>query len=81
MELIGVIIGYFDIEVNKYDVDIGFNYYEVIRNGEVFYFNNYCSRVSYVDDMGSRRLFIFYKKWCVLIVNVCFMLKFIEKGS
>ena len=62
MELTGAITGYFDIEVNKHDVDIGFNYYEVTRNGEVFHLNNYRSRASYADDMGSRRLLAPHKK-------------------
>ena len=81
MELTGAITGYFDIEVNKHDVDIGFNYYEVTRNGEVFHLNNYRSRASYADDMGSRRLLAPHKKRRVPIVNARFTSKLIEKGS
>ena len=81
MELTGAITGYFDIEVNKHDVDIGFNYYEVTRDGEVFHLNNYRSRASYADDMGSRRLLTPHKKRRVPIVNARFTSKLIEKGS
>lgn len=59
MELIGLIIGFFDIVVNKWDVDIGFNYYYILLDGRVFYLNNYCSCVSYVDSNESRKLLEF----------------------
>ena len=81
MELTGSITGYFDIEVNKLDVDIGFNYYEVTAAGEVFHLNNYRSRASYAEDMSTRRLFTPNVKRRVPIVNARFTSKLIKKGS
>ena len=81
MELTGAISGFFDISVNKKDVDIGFNYYEVTAEGEVFHLNNYRSRASYADDMGERRLLIPNKKRRIPIVNARFTSKLIKKGS
>ncbi|WP_394225393.1 CocE/NonD family hydrolase [Pseudoalteromonas spongiae] len=81
MELTGAISGFFDISVNKKDVDIGFNYYEVTTEGEVFHLNNYRSRASYADDMGERRLLMPNKKRRVPIVNARFTSKLIKKGS
>ncbi|WP_299074101.1 CocE/NonD family hydrolase [uncultured Paraglaciecola sp.] len=81
MELSGAITGFFDIAINKRDVDIGFNYYEVTTNGDVFHLNNYRSRASYADDMSNRRLLIPNEKRRVPIVNARFTSKLIKKGS
>ncbi|WP_371373400.1 CocE/NonD family hydrolase [Thalassotalea aquiviva] len=81
MELTGSITGFFDIGINKKDVDIGFNYFEVTANGEVFHLNNYRSRASYADDMGKRHLLIPNEKRRVPIVNARFTSKLIKKGS
>lgn len=81
MELTGAISGFFDIEVNKRDVDIGFNYYEITADGQVFHLNNYRSRASYADDMATRRLLTPNEKRRVPIVNARFTSKLIKKGS
>ena len=81
MELTGTITGFFDIEINKKDVDIGFNYYEVTAEGDVFHLNNYRSRASYADDMSKRRLLTPNEKRRVPIVNARFTSKLIKKGS
>lgn len=81
MELTGAISGFFDIEVNKKDVDIGFNYYEITADGQVFHLNNYRSRASYADDMATRRLLTPNQKRRVPIVNARFTSKLIKKGS
>lgn len=81
MELTGAISGYFDISTNKKDVDIGFNYYEVTAEGDVFHLNNYRSRASYADDMSQRRLLKPNIKRRVPIVNARFTSKLIRKGS
>lgn len=81
MELTGAISGFFDIAVNKKDVDIGFNYFEVTAEGEVFHLNNYRSRASYADDMSKRRLLTPNVKRRVPIVNARFTSKLIKKGS
>jgi uncharacterized protein len=81
MELSGSITGFFDIAINKKDVDIGFNYYEITASGEVFHLNNYRSRASYADDMGHRHLLFANEKRRVPIVNARFTAKLIKKGS
>ncbi|MDT0604746.1 CocE/NonD family hydrolase [Thalassotalea castellviae] len=81
MELTGAISGFFDIAVNKKDVDIGFNFYEVTADGNAFHLNNYRSRASYADDMSTRRLLTPNVKRRVPIVNARFTSKLIEKGS
>jgi putative CocE/NonD family hydrolase len=81
MELTGAISGFFDIAVNKKDVDIGFNFYEVTADGNAFHLNNYRSRASYADDMSTRRLLTLNVKRRVPIVNARFTSKLIEKGS
>jgi uncharacterized protein len=81
MELTGSITGFFDIAINKKDVDIGFNYYEITASGEVFHLNNYRSRASYADDIGQRRLLLANEKRRVPIVNARFTSKLIKKGS
>lgn len=81
MELTGAISGFFDIAINKKDVDIGFNFYEVTAEGQAFHLNNYRSRVSYADDMSKRRLLTPNVKRRVPIVNARFTSKLIKKGS
>ncbi len=81
MELTGSITGFFDIAINKKDVDIGFNYYEVTSEGEVFHLNNYRSRASYADDNSKRRLLVPNEIRRVPIVNARFTSKLIKKGS
>ena len=53
-ELAGSITGNFEISVNKKDVDIGYNFYEIDKDGNVFHFNTYYSRASFANDMGKR---------------------------
>lgn len=81
MELTGAISGFFDIAINKRDVDIGFNLYEIAAGGSIFHLNNYRSRVSYADSMSERRLLTPHKKRRVPIVNARFTSKLIKKGS
>ena len=81
MELTGSITGFFDIATNKKDVDIGFNFYEITAEGEVFHLNNYRSRASYADDMSKRRLLVPNEKRRVPIVNARFTSKLVKKGS
>ncbi|MFC3093619.1 CocE/NonD family hydrolase [Alteromonas sediminis] len=81
MELTGAITGFFDISINKKDVDLGFNYYEVTADGEVFHLNTYRSRASYADDISKRRLLTPNQKRRVPIVNARFTSKLIRAGS
>ncbi len=81
MELTGAISGFFDIAINKKDVDIGFNFFEVTAEGEAFHLNNYRSRASYADNMSKRRLLTPNIKRRIPIVNARFTSKLIKKGS
>jgi putative CocE/NonD family hydrolase len=80
-ELAGAITGHFSISVNKKDVDIGYNFYEIDDQGNAFHLNNYRSRASYADDMSKRQLLTPYKKTSIPIVNARMTAKLIKKGS
>ena len=79
--LAGAITGHFSIAVNKKDVDIGYNFYEIDEDGNTFHLNNYRSRASYADDMSKRQLLTPNKKTIVPIVNARMTAKLIKKGS
>lgn len=80
-ELAGEITGTFEIAVNKKDVDIGYNFYEMDKDGNVFHLNNYRSRASYAKDMSKRQLLTPNKKTSIPIINARMTAKLIEKGS
>ena len=80
-QLAGAITGHFAISINKKDVDIGFNFYEINAKGEVFHLNNHISRASYAKDMGERQLLTPHKKTIIPITNSRMTAKLIEKGS
>jgi len=81
MELAGSITGNFHLSINKKDVDIGFNFYEVKPNGESFHLSYYISRASYAKDMSKRELLTPYEKTIIPIINSKMTAKLIEKGS
>ena len=80
-ELAGAITGFFEIAVNKKDVDIGYNFYEMDKDGKVFHLNNYRSRASFANDMSKRHLLTPNQKTTIPIVNARMTAKLIEKGS
>lgn len=80
-ELAGSITGNFALAINKKDVDIGFNFYELKANGEAFLLSYYISRASYANDMSKRQLLTPYEKTIVPIINSKMTAKLIEKGS
>ncbi|MFT4937234.1 MAG: putative CocE/NonD family hydrolase [Paraglaciecola sp.] len=80
-ELAGSITGHFSISVNKKDVDIGYNFYEIDEQGNTFHLNNYRSRASYASDMSKRQLLTPNKKTNIAIVNARMTAKLIKKGS
>lgn len=80
-ELVGSITGNFEISVNKQDVDIGYNFYEMDKDGNVFHFNNYMSRASYANDMSNRQLLTPNEKTSIPIINARMTAKLIPKGS
>jgi putative CocE/NonD family hydrolase len=79
--LAGAISGYFSIAVNKKDVDIGYNFYEIDKDGQAFHLNNYRSRASYAENMSKRQLLIPNQKTIVPIINARMTAKLIKKGS
>ncbi|MCL1049437.1 CocE/NonD family hydrolase [Shewanella abyssi] len=80
-ELAGAITGEFKIAVNKKDVDIGYNFYEMDKSGNVFHLNNYRSRASYAQDMSQRQLLTPNTKTIIPIVNARMTAKLLEAGS
>jgi putative CocE/NonD family hydrolase len=77
----GAITGQFSIAVNKKDVDIGYNFYEMKADGSVFHLNRYISRASFAHDMSQRKLLVPNQKTIVPITNNRMTAKLIEKGS
>ncbi|NVK57780.1 MAG: CocE/NonD family hydrolase [Alteromonadaceae bacterium] len=81
MELAGAISGYFELAINKRDVDIGYNFYAIDASGEAFHLNNYRSRASYAADMSERKLLTPHQKTRVPIVNARMTAKLLAPGS
>jgi len=80
-QLAGAITGEFSIAVNKKDVDIGYNFYELMADGKVFHLSHYQSRASYAKDMSYRQLLTPNQKTTLPIVNGRMTAKLINKGS
>jgi putative CocE/NonD family hydrolase len=80
-QLVGSVTGYFNLSVNKKDVDIGFKFFELKSNGETFKLAHYISRASYAKDMSKRQLLTPNNKTMISIVNSTMTAKLIEKGS
>lgn len=81
MELAGAITGNIVISTNKQDVDIGYNFYAVSAEGDVFHLNTYQSRASYAHSMRQRQLLTPGKKTSLPIVNARMTAKLLEPGS
>jgi len=80
-ELAGAITGHFSIAVNKKDVDIGYNFYEIDQDGHAFHLNTYRSRASFANDMSQRQLLTPNEKTILPIINARMTAKLVEKGS
>ena len=80
-ELAGAITGYFSIEINKKDVDIGYNFFAIDAKGETTFLNQYRSRASYAKDMEKRHLLKSGQKTSIPIINARMTAKLLEKGS
>ncbi|GLX78247.1 hypothetical protein tinsulaeT_15870 [Thalassotalea insulae] len=80
-ELAGAITGHFSIEINKKDVDIGYNFYEIDPSGKAFYLTHYLSRASYANDSSKRTLLVPQKKTTVPIIDARMTAKLLKKGS
>ena len=73
--------GYFDISINKRDVDLGFSLYQQKPNGELQLLSHYLGRASYARDMSQRQLLLPNKKTRVPLANGQMMAQVIEQGS
>ncbi len=80
-QLAGAITGEISLAINKKEVDIGYNFYELSADGKVFSLNTYRSRASYAKDPSQRQLLTPHKKTTLPIVNARMIAKMIKKGS
>ena len=80
-QLAGAITGHFSIAINKKDVDIGYNFFEIAESGKVTFLTHYQSRASYAKDMGKRELLVPNQKTVIPIVNARMTAKLLQKGS
>ena len=81
VEYAGAVTGYFSLAINKKDVDIGFNLYEIDSQGKAFHLTHHMSRASYAKDMGERHLLIPGERTQIPIINGRMTAKIIERGS
>lgn len=80
-EFSGNFSGKLKFSVNKKDVDIYANLYELMPNGKYFLLSTYLGRASYSKDNKKRKLLTPHKKEVLLIKNNEFVSKEIQKGS
>ncbi|MFC6441547.1 CocE/NonD family hydrolase [Bowmanella sp. JS7-9] len=81
MQFAGSVTGYFSLALNKRDVDIGYNLYELTAEGEYFHLINYISRASYAADMATRTLLIPGQKARIPMTNTRMSARLLGKGS
>jgi predicted acyl esterase len=80
-EFSGNFSGKLKFSVNKKDIDIYANLYELLPNGKYFLLSTYLGRASYSKDNKKRQLLTPYKKEVLQIKNNEFVSKKIQKGS
>lgn len=80
-EFSGNFSGKLKFSINKKDVDIYVNLYELLPDGKYFLLSSYLGRASYSQNHEKRNLLVPNKKEFLLISNNEFVSKKIEKGS
>ncbi|MFC6266925.1 CocE/NonD family hydrolase [Frigoriflavimonas asaccharolytica] len=80
-EFTGNFSGNLNISINKKDVDLHVQLYELLKNGKYMLLSTYYGRASYSKNPEKRVLLIPNKKTAVPIGNNEFISKIIEKGS
>ncbi|MCS3530799.1 CocE/NonD family hydrolase [Chryseobacterium sp. JUb7] len=80
-ELTGNFTGQLNFSVNKKDVDIYMNLYELMNDGKYFLLSNNLSRASYSANNKKRDLLVPGRKEIISIYNSEFISKRIAKGS
>ncbi len=81
MQYAGSPTGYFSISINKRDVDIGFNLYQIQPDGRAFHLSHYRSRASFARDSSKRQLLVPYQKTKIPLVNTRMSARKLIKGS
>jgi uncharacterized protein len=77
----GVIEGVLNLTINKRDVDLGLNVYELMPDGKLFQITYFIGRASYAEDMSRRKLLTPGKKTAVPFDRVRMGVKQLGKGS
>ena len=70
-----------DLMINKKDLDITMELYELRKDGTYFSLSTYLGRASYAKNRSKRKLLRPSKKESIPIRNASFTSKLIEKGS
>lgn len=81
MKYAGAPTGHFSISINKRDVDIGFNLYQIQPDGRAFHLAHYRSRASFARDSSKRQLLVPYQKTRIPLVNTRMSARKLSKGS
>ncbi|MDH6252210.1 putative CocE/NonD family hydrolase [Chryseobacterium sp. H1D6B] len=80
-EFSGNFSGALSLSVNKKDVDLYINLFELMPDGRYFLISNYIARASYAKDNEKRNLLPENKKIAIPINNNDFVSRKMEKGS
>lgn len=80
-EISGSFSGQIDLIINKKDVDVSIELYEVTGEGKYFALSTYLARASYAKNRSKRNLLKPNKKESFPIKNSSFTSKLIKKGS
>ncbi|QSX37871.1 CocE/NonD family hydrolase [Shewanella sedimentimangrovi] len=81
MRLAGMLSGYFSLAINKRDLDIGYNLYELTKDGQYIHLVHYISRASYAADMNKRTLLEPGNKTRIPMTNTRMTAKLLAPGS
>ncbi|MDK1286356.1 CocE/NonD family hydrolase [Pseudoalteromonas umbrosa] len=81
MQYAGAPSGHVFISINKKDVDIGFNLYQLMPDGQTFHLAHYRSRASYANNSSKRQLLTPNQKTKLPLVNTRMTARKLIKGS
>ncbi len=80
-EINGSFLGKINLEINKRDLDVVLELFQVTPEGKYFSLSTYLGRASYAKNNSRRNLLSPNKKEIIPIKNASFVSKFISKGS
>jgi putative CocE/NonD family hydrolase len=81
IEITGSFRGTIDLKINKKDLDIAMELYELKEDGNYISLSTYLGRASYAKNRSKRKLLRPNKKESVSIKNSSFISKLVNKGS